>query len=397
LSEKLSMLKVKGQDIVNQEGKKVYLRGINLGAWLMMEGYFLHGRNFGEHIFKREFVKHNGKRALKEFTREYRNNFIKYQDIKNIKRLGANCVRLPFNHRLVSVEKNFKYLDEAINWCKRQNIYCILDLHAAPGAQNIDWHSDSDGRALFWRDKKYRRKYWAIWRKVASRYKDEPTIAGYDLINEPVPNNPKLLPRLYARTIKEIRKIDKHHILFLEAHDYAQNLEVLGKPRDKNIVYSIHVYQPINFTFNFQPQLKYPGTIDGRRWDKSKVYNYILPYYKLAQKWNVPIFVGEFGIHYRAPKCYGELQYLRDVLDCFKKFGFHWTYWSYKAIANVFYPDGIWQYLPNSPWVRREGPVLGWENFYSLWGKYKKQIISSWRTDKFTENKYISRLLMRYF
>lgn len=397
MSKALSFLQVEGRYIVDGQGRKVYLRGVNLGAWLMMEGYFSHGRNFGEHIFRVQFARCNGQRQLKEFTKEYRENFISYSDIKNIKIMGANCLRLPFNHRLISQEKDFSYLDQAIKWCKREGIYCILDLHAAPGAQNCDWHSDSDGKAGLWGDKKFQRQYWAIWRKVASRYKDEPTVAGYDLINEPVPSNPKVLPLFYKRTIREIRKVDKKHILFLEAHDYGQQLDVLKKPKDENIVYSIHVYQPLNFTFNFQPQLRYPGMIDGKRWDRKRVFDYILPYYKLSRKWQVPILVGEFGINYRAPHYYGELRYLRDVLDCFREFDFHWTYWAYKAVANSLFPDGIYQYLPNDPWIRREGPVSGWENFYSLWPKYKKQIIASWRTNKFTENKYISKLLARYF
>jgi aryl-phospho-beta-D-glucosidase BglC (GH1 family) len=387
---------VEGKNIVDQKGKKVYLRGVNLGAWLMMEGYFLHGRNFGEHIFKREFARANGQKELQNFTRLYRKNFVSYQDIKRIKKQGANCVRIPFNHRIISQEKDFNFLDNVIKWCKRESVWCILDLHAAPGAQNPDWHSDSDGQAKLWKKKSLQKQYFAIWRRIAKRYKNETTIAGYDVLNEPMPANPKILPKFYARVIKEIRKVDKNHILFLEAHNYGQNLKILGQPKGKNIAYSIHVYQPINFTFNFQPHLSYPGKIDGKYWGKKRVYDYIAQYQKLSEKWQVPIFVGEFGINYRSPKRYGELRYLGDVLDCFRKFGFHWTYWSYKAIAGDLYPDGIWQYLPNSAWVKREGPILGWENFYSLWKTHNTQIAASWKTNKFRENKYISRLLSKY-
>ena len=391
------MLKVKGKGIVNQKGGKVYLRGVNLGAWLMMEGYFLHGRNFGEHIFKREFAWANGQKELKNFTRLYRKHFLTYQDIKRIKKQGANCVRIPFNHRIISQEKDFHFLDNVIKWCKRENIWAILDLHAAPGAQNPDWHSDSDGQARLWKEKRFQKQYLAVWRRIAKRYKNETTIAGYDVLNEPVVKNPKNLSKFYQRVVREIRKIDKDHIVFLEANDYGQQLRPLGKPWDKNIAYSIHVYQPINFSFNFQPHLKYPGRIDGKHWDAKQIYNYIAPYHELAEKWQVPIFVGEFGINYRSPRYYGELRYLRDVLECFKKFGFHWTYWTYKAVAGGLYPDGIWQYLPNSPWVKREGPIMGWENFYSLWKKQKHQIATSWKTEKFTENKHISKLLSKYF
>lgn len=396
MSTKLSLLKVKGRDIIDQKGKKVYLRGVNLGGWLMMEGYILHGRNFAEHIFKKEFTRHNGRRQLQDFVQAYRKNFITYQDIRRIKKLGANCVRVPFNYRLIRHDKKWDYLDNAIKWCRREGIFCILDLHAAPGAQNADWHSDSDGRALLWKEKKLQKEYFAIWHRIATRYKNEATVAGYDVLNEAVVKNPQTLRKFYHKAVKEIRKVDKNHIIFLEANLWGQQLKPLGKPTDKNVAYSIHVYQPINFTFNFHPHLKYPGYIDGKLWDSKQIYRMIAPYYELAKKWQVPIYVGEFGINYRSPRYYGELRYLRDALDCFRRFGFHWTYWTYKAVAGGLYPDGIYQYLPNAPWVKREGPAMGWENFYHLWKKHKTQIAASWKTEKFTENRYISRLLCRY-
>ncbi len=393
----MHLLNVDGKDIVDQRGKKIYLRGINLGGWLMMEGYILHSRNFAEHILKKEFARHNGQRALQDFVRLYRQNFITYQDIQGIKRMGANCLRVPFNYRLIENDKRWDYLDSVIRWCRKEKVYCILDLHAAPGAQNPDWHSDSDGRALLWKDKKNQKLFLNLWHKIARRYKDEAAIAGYDVLNEAVVKNPKDLRRFYAGIVKEIRKVDKNHIIFLEANNYGQQLKPLGKPRGENIAYSIHIYRPINFTFNFQPHLRYPGIVDGKYWNSKQIYNYIAQYHTLAEKWQVPIYVGEFGINYRSPRYYGELRYLKDVLECFKRFGFHWTYWTYKAVAGGLYPDGIYQYLPNSPWVRREGPTLGWENFYRLWKPLKHQISASWKTAKFTENKHISKLLSRYF
>ncbi len=397
MSSRLSLLKVEARFITDQKGKKIYLHGVNLGGWLMMEGYILHGRNFPEHIFKREFVRQNGQKELLKFMRLSRQNFITYQDIQRIRKMGANCVRVPFNYRLIAYDKGWNYLDNVIRWCKKESIWAIFDLHAAPGAQNPDWHSDSDGRALLWKDKKLQRQYFAICRRIAARYKDETTVAGYDVLNEPVLKNPKALRRFYQKVVKEIRKVDKNHIIFLEANLWGQQLKPLGRPKDKNTVYSIHIYQPLNFTFNFHPHLKYPGNIDGKFWDRKEIYKMIAPYYELAESWQVPIYVGEFGVNFRSPKYYGELRYLKDVLECFKRFGFHWTYWTYKAAAGGIYPDGIYQYLPDAPWVKREGPILGWENFHSLWKKQKNKIAASWKTEKFTENKYISSLLSRYF
>jgi len=64
----------------------------------------------------------------------------------------------------------------------------------------------------------------------------------------------------------------------------------------------------------------------------------------------------------------------------FEEFGFHWSYWTYKAVCNRIYPDGIYQYCENPPWINRSGLIQGWETFPSLWEKRKKEIVSSWRT-----------------
>ncbi len=397
MSKPLSLLKVKGRDIIDQRGKRVYLRGVNLGGWLMMEGYIIHGRNVAEHIFKKEFARIQGQKNLQNFVHLYRQNFITDQDIQRIKKMGANCVRVPFNYRLIQKDEGWNYLDNVVKWCREEGIFCILDLHAVPGAQNPGWHSDSNGQVRFWQDKKLQRQYFTIWRRIASRYKDEEAIAGYDVINEPVVKNTQALRKFYAETVKEIRKVDKNHIIFLEANFWGQKLKNLCRPWDKNTAYSIHVYDPLSFTFNFHPYLRYPGHIDGKYWDNKQIYKMMVSYYELAEKWQVPIYVGEFGVNYRSAKYYGELGWLKDVLECFKKFGFHWTYWTYKAVAGNVYPDGIYQYLPNTPWVKREGPILGWENFYHLWKKHRNKITDSWKTEKFTENKHISKLLAGYF
>lgn len=389
--QKLSFLSTKRGKIINERNKEVLLRGVNLGGWLMMEGYILGGRNIPEHIFKREFIKKLGREELERFEQSFRANFIKKEDIKNLKKMRINCLRLPFNFRLIK-QQGLKHFDRLISWCREYKIYVILDMHAAPGAQNTDWHSDSQSKALFWERRQYQKQSLSFWTFIASRYKDESIIAGYDVINEPVIKNVSCLKKFYKEAIKTIRKIDKKHIIFLEGNLWAQDIDFLNKSDNENIVYSIHFYQPLNFTFNFQPNLVYPGKINGQHWSKKKIHSYLKPYYEKAKKWKTAIYVGEFGINYRCG-CYGELEYLRDVLTVFKEFNFHWSYWTYKAVYNSVYPDGIYQYFENPPWINREGIMQGWECFSSLWKKRKGEIISSWRTENFKENNKIISLL----
>ncbi len=60
MSNKLPFLKTSGQRIVDEYGKRIILKGVNLGGWLMMEGYMFGGRNTPEHDFRNSFEKSIG-------------------------------------------------------------------------------------------------------------------------------------------------------------------------------------------------------------------------------------------------------------------------------------------------------------------------------------------------
>jgi len=364
------------------------------------------GRNIPERIFKADFEKTLGKDALEDFTRSYRDNFICEDDIRTIKEWGANCVRIPFNYRLIEFEdrpfslnaEGLQYLDKAVKWCEKHLLYCILDMHAAPGAQNTDWHCDGIGKAELFLNEINKDRYLRLWYFLASHYKNISAVAGYDILNEPVVpmQDEWMIKDLYEKAIKEIRCVDDHHIIFLEGNVWAQRLDFLGKPADNNTVYSIHTYPPTEFTFNLERGLQYPGTIGGIYWGKKTFGLLAKPYKIFSDIMNVPLYVGEFGVNARDGH-YGEITWVRDIVDVFKQHNLHWTYWTYKTVANAVYPDGIYRYVKNPAWVNRQGPVTGWETFASLWKTDRSRIIDSWRTKNFELNEKLLAVLERYF
>ncbi len=380
------------------------LKGVNLGGWLLKEAYILGGRNIPESEFRGKFKKIHGLKELESFDNFFKTNFVTEQDFRNISTWEANCVRVPFHYRLIEKspfkysEEGFLYLEKALSWAQKYNLKIILDLHAAPGSQNSDWHSDSSGIPFLWEKTAYRERTVALWEKIADRFKDRSSLYGYDLLNEPVVGKGKLkiLHGFYRKLVARIQNIDKNKKLYLEGNLWAQEIDFLKDLIDENVRISIHSYQPLNFTFNFIPYYKYPGVIDGGKWDKNAVYKYLEPYYKFSRKNKVEILVGEFGINWRN-NFYGEADYLRNILDAFEDFGFSYTYWTYKTVKNYVFPDGIYQYIDNPCFVCRQGPVSGWESYYSLWGKKKRDIVRSWRTDNFELNKGVVNILKKYF
>jgi endoglucanase len=386
-------LRAKAGEIVDAAGNKIVLRGINLGCWLNMEGYILGGRNIPEKKFKRVFSRINGLQETREFTRLFRDNFVREDDFRNIQDMGFNCVRLPFNYRLALSAAGVSYLKKAIAWCRKYGLWAILDLHAAPGSQNPDWHADSEGEVLLWKERRYQNKFIAVWERLAGIFKEETVIAGYDILNEAVTPNHSAVRRLYKETTAAIRKIDTNHMVFLEGFPWGQDMESIGPPWDDNLVYSIHFYMPVEFTFGFMKGLRYPGDINGKHWSKKELSAFLQSCYDLKKKWAVPLFVGEFGQNSRCPYCHQEFQWLKDTVDLFTRFGLHWTYWTYKAVGHHIYPDGLYQYLNSPPWVGREKPVSGWENYWHLWKKYKRSIVESWKTEHFVQNKSVADIL----
>ena len=312
--------------------KNMKLKGINLGGWLLMEGYILAGRNIPEHRFKKEFASKYGQKELVRFEKLFRSNFIDEDDFRRISRLGANCLRVPFSFNLLEKKpfvcdsRDFGYLDAVFCWADKYKLKVILDLHAACGAQNCDWHADSAGSAYLWKRRIFRERTYRLWEAVAARYKDKPALYGYDVLNEPVVSQEMipLLKDFYRIVIKRLKAVDKKHTIFIEGNLWAQRIDFLKELLQDNVAVSIHSYQPLNFAFNFVPYLSYPGRVDGIRWSKTKLFRYLLPYYNFSRRNKVNIFVGEFGVNYRG-NCAGEMNYLKDILDVFNNYGFSYT------------------------------------------------------------------------
>ncbi len=406
MTAKLPFLKVNKTNIVDETGSPIFLKGIALGGWLMMEGYMMCGRNISEKACKEGLERSAGKEACDDFTRSFRETFIRESDIKTIKEWGANCIRIPFNYRVVEFEdKPFSlnedglaYLDRAVEWCRKHSLYCILDMHAAPGAQNPDWHADCTGQPEFFTDQFNQDRYLRLWHFLADRYCDVSNIAGYDVLNEPVLklHQDGIIKDIYEKVTKEIRDVDQRHIIFLEGADWGTRISFLGTPQDKNTAYSIHTYPPPDFTFNWIVGLNYPGKAYNIMWNKTTLDLLAKQYTEFIKRREVPLYIGEFGVNYRDGH-YGELNWVKDMLYIFEKRQFNWTYWTYKTIANSVFPDGIFRYIQNPPWINRKGPVTGWENFYTMWTKERGNIVSSWKTERFERNDKLLQILKNHF
>ena len=264
MNEIRGFLHRKGRKIVNGAGEEVILKGWGLGNWLLPEGYmWLAGGNkrFDRpRRIEQALEELTGKAYAENFWKQFRDNYITHEDIRYIKELGYNSVRIPFNWRILMEEdegiiwreEGFLLLDRCLDWCEAEGMYAFLDLHGAPGGQtgsNIDDSIDDIPRLYTEKDK--REKCLALWEKIALRYCDRPVVGGYDLLNEPVrpPENGRdfdelipLLSEFYRELAARIRSVDKNHMLTIEGAHWATDLRIFTERVDENMVLHFHRY-----------------------------------------------------------------------------------------------------------------------------------------------------------
>ena len=261
-----------------------------------------------------------GDKNCEEFYTRYRNNMITERDVDSIKAWGFNSIRLPMHYNLFTlpIEKEpvagqntwlktgFDLTDNLLSWCRKNKIYLILDLHAAPGGQGNDRPiADVDTlKPQLWESIENQQKTIFLWKKLAERYANEEWIGGYDLINE---TNYKMegnepLKKLFLATTQEIRKVDKNHIIFIEGNQFANDYTGLTPPWDDNMVYSFHKY------WN-------PATIET-----------IQKYLDLREKFNVPFWMGESGENTN--------EWFKKSVNLFESNNIGWAWWTIKKIGS---------------------------------------------------------------
>ena len=322
-----------GTRLVDGHGDGFAVKGINLGNWLVPEGYmfkFKHALSPTE--IAELFEALIGREAAARFWSEFRDVYVAKDDIDFLKAAGFNTVRVPLDWRLF-VEPDdqsggsdrfegsgWSLVDRLVQWCREAGLRVILDLHAAPGGQTGVNHDDGPGFPLTFYVPRYRRLTIALWQKLAAHYRDEPAILGYDLLNEPISPysdvdylNPQLEP-LYRDIVAAIRSVDRNHAVLLGGGQWDTNFAMFGRPFDRNAVYTYH-------KFWISP------TRDG-----------LQDYLDFSNRWSVPVLIGETGEYNNA--------WNEKFRRLNEHFGFGWIFWPYKnldsdlAVVSIPKPPG---------------------------------------------------------
>ena len=328
-------LKRNGKYIVDGNGNEFMIRSMGLGGWMLQEGYMLGTASFAgkQHEIRALIEASIGKERTDEFYDAWLANHCTKTDIDSLAAWGFNAVRPALHYNLFTLpveqepvagqdtwlETGFKMVDELVKWCKANNMYVILDLHAAPGGQGKDANiSDYDpNKPSLWESEENQRKTVALWRKLAERYANEKYIGGYDLINETNWNfngtnkngcdsSGEQLRKLMIRITKAIREVDPNHLLFIEGNCWGNNFKGLLPPWDDNMAYSFHKY-----------------------WNATNAET-IAEFTAYRDQYNVPIWLGESGENSN--------QWFMETINMLESQKVGWSWWPLKKIGSVVCP-----------------------------------------------------------
>lgn len=285
-----------------------------------------------------------GEKKAKFFFDKLLEYFFTESDAEFFASLGLNCIRIPFNYRhflddnnpAVLKQEGFKMLDRLIQICGKHNLYVILDLHAVPGGQNQDWHSDSGiGKALFWEHRVFQDQVIDLWVAIAKHFAGNPVVAGYNPLNEPADPQHKRLVAFYERVEKAIRAVDPEHILWIDGNTYAMDFTHFPDKTLPNSVYACHDYAMQGFPV--------PGLepYDGRQEHKDRLRRQFERKVAYMRQKGVPIWNGEFGPVYANENVEehaeqtnnARIAMLQEQLRIYKESQVSWSIWLYKDIG----------------------------------------------------------------
>lgn len=325
-----------------------FLHGVNLGGWLSQTN---------------------------DFSTAHFEQFITEQDIAYIASLNLDHVRIPIDYMLLEEEdgtkkqEGYHYLDQCLSWCKQYGLHMIIDLHKTYG-YSFD-PLDKTDKVIFFSDAALQERFFALWRTLATRYGAEHDVVAFELLNEIVqPEVADAWNEIALHAIQEIRTIAPDTWIIFGGTRYNSVVSVpeLADPHDDKVVYTFHSYEPLIFTHqgaywvDGMPsdfRIAYPESVEEYRkqstrltqelagaifseglqkMDASFFESLFLPALEFAEKRNIPLYCGEYGVIDLADDA-SKINWAADICSVFDQYKIGRAYWNYKekdfGIVNI--------------------------------------------------------------
>ena len=271
---------------------------------------------------------------------------IRDEDLKLIADSGFSVVRLPVkwsahtDYRApYKIEPAFlARVDHIIKKANEYGLKVVLDVH----------HYDE----LYANPEAHLDRFTNIWVQLARHYArvpDDKLI--FELINEPRDKfSGDIMSNAQNRVLSMVRQSNPTRIVILSGDDWAttKGLKNLYIPPDPNIMVSVHYYDPFKFTHQGASWTETP-IATGATWGSEKDIKNLAAYAESLAKWQekyqVPIYFGEFGVidNVSVPQ---RAKWTAAVRSAMEAVNVSWCYWDFATGFHAFdQRRGIWSPL----------------------------------------------------
>jgi len=176
--------------------------------------------------------------------------YITEADIRYIASLGMDHIRLGFDQIVLEErpyvyrEEIFQHIDHFISWCKKYGLNVVLNMHKAIGN-----YCDIKEEVHLLDDEGLQDRFIALWKAFEDRYHGDNRIV-FELLNEVLDVDPEKWNTLAEKTVTALRKLNpaRKIIIGSTCWNSADTLKYLRVYEDDNIIYTLHMYEPNEFT-----------------------------------------------------------------------------------------------------------------------------------------------------
>ena len=309
---------------MSNHSSSAVMPGVNLGGWLVLEQWMTPSVFAGTDATNEYELSQTVDGTAR--IQHHRHTFIQEDDLKWLVQAGIRLLRLPIGYWALEDQPPYLSAKSQIDWlmdtAKRHGLQVLLDLHAAPGAQNASDHSGSGNTGnVQWYRRVNQQKTTQILLDIANEYSEHPALWGIELLNEPLVNTRRERWQLWwwtRKTSRTLRSKLPPHVRIVTSDCYQP---AWWSGRIGNNTLDIHHYQCFSDTDNQATSLAHHRQVLDKRSGEYRNY---------AQQ--QPLIIGEWSAALPPRTASDSNEYTHCQSQLTVPSGVNaWFYWSYKT------------------------------------------------------------------
>lgn len=255
--------------------KRMKIKGVNLGNWLVLEKWMSPSLFEGTTAEDEYYLPTQLSPEVYEARiKIHRSEYITERDFASIKRIGLNAVRIPVPYFIFGDRPPYigciAELDKAFSWAEKYGLKILIDLHTAPMSQNGFDNGGLSGVCRWSQIPEEVEFELNVLEKLAERYGHREGLLGITPINEPVtepmwstmnvqkryppvdaklakgsaPNTMEFLRKFYRDAYSRIRPhlAEEKYVIFHDAFRLKDWKEFLEESRFERVMLDTHQY-----------------------------------------------------------------------------------------------------------------------------------------------------------